>query len=262
MNIDEVQGRFQEKVHAKVALIPEGVERYRVSTPFRFDDGDHLSIVLKRDTGAWHLSDEGATYMHLTYDIDEADLMRGNRQTIIANALALFGVDDVEGDLRLNIPGEDYGDALYSYVQALLKVSDVSFLSREVVQNTFLGDFRDFMEATVPKDRRDFEWHDPLRDPEGNYSVGCRINTLPKPLFVYALLKDDHTRDANIALQQFELWEIPFKSVAVFHDQTLINRKVLARFSDICDKQFSNLPGNRERITQFIRQEAGLGQAM
>lgn len=258
MNVDEVQDRFRKRVHAKIALIPEGIERYRVSTPFCFDDGDHLSIVLKHDTGAWYLSDEGATYMHLTYDMDEADFMRGNRQMIIANTLSLFGVDDVDGDLRLNVPSEEFGDALYSYVQALLKISDVTFLSREIVQNTFLGDFREFMEVTVPQGRRDFEWNDPLRDPEGNYSVSCRINNLPKPLFVYALPNDDHTRDANIALQQFERWQMTFTSVAIFYDQTLINRKVLARFSDICDKQFSNLPSNRERITQFIRQETGV----
>ncbi len=34
--------------------------------------------------------------------------------------------------------------------------------------------------------------------------------------------------------------------------QEAINRKVLARFSDVCDKQFSTLTGNRERIRPFI----------
>ena len=26
-------------------------------TPFMFDDGDHLAVVLKQDTGSWVLSD-------------------------------------------------------------------------------------------------------------------------------------------------------------------------------------------------------------
>ena len=261
MNVEDVQYRFRDKVHDKIALIPEGVERYRVSIPFRFDDGDHLSIFLKWEAGDWYLSDEGATYMHLTYDMEEADFMRGNRQTIITDTLSLFGVDDIEGELRLAVPGEGYGDALYSYVQALLKISDVTFLSREIVQNTFLGDFREFMEETVPQNQRNFDWNDPFHDPEGNYSVSCRINNRSKPLFVYALPNDDHTRDANIALQQFERWRMTFTSVAIFHDQTQINRRVLARFSDICDKQFSSLPSNRERITQFIRHETAVGWA-
>ena len=256
MNAQEVQDRFREKVNSKISLISEGVERYRVSTPFRFDDGDHLSIVLKRDAGAWYLSDEGTTYMHLTYDMDEQDFMRGNRQTIIANALSLFGVDDNDGELKLAVSGEGYGDSLYSYVQALLKISDVTFLSRESVQTTFWEDFQGLIETTVPQSRRHFDWHDPLRDPDGKYSVSYRINQQQKSLFVYALLNDDNTRDANIAIQQFERWQLAFTSVAVFQDQTAINRKVLARFSDVCDKQFSSLTTNKDRIAQYIRQEA------
>ena len=62
---------FQRKVSEKVRLASEGIDRYRVFTPFMFDDGDHLAIVLRKESGRWTLSDEGHTYMHLTYDLDE-----------------------------------------------------------------------------------------------------------------------------------------------------------------------------------------------
>ena len=51
-----------------------------VFTPFRFDDGDHITIVLKKkEQAGWVLSDEGHTYMHLTYDISEKKLFSGTR---------------------------------------------------------------------------------------------------------------------------------------------------------------------------------------
>ena len=196
--------------------------------------------------------------MHLTYDMDEQDLQRGTRQRIITNALSLFGVDDNDGELRMTVRNDEYGDALYSFVQALLKVTDVTYLNRERVRSTFLEDFRALIVETVPEERRQFDWHDSQHDPEGKYTVSCRIDEQTRQLFVYALPNDDQTRDATIALLQFERWGMPFQSVALFENQEEINRKVLARFSDVCDKQFSSLGTNRDRIIRYLQETIGI----
>lgn len=103
MSIEMIERDFREKVSAKIYLMPEGVHRFRAFTPFLFDDGDHLAIVLKQEEGRWLLSDEGHTYMHLTYDLDEKDLQRGTRQKIITNALSTFHVEDRDGELILEV---------------------------------------------------------------------------------------------------------------------------------------------------------------
>ena len=259
MPIDAIERDFKAKVCEMVRIVSDGSERYRVFTPFTFDDGDGLSIVLKKDGGGWVLSDEANTYMRLTYDMDEQDLYRGQRQVVISNALSLFQVEDRDGELVLVVPDEMYGDALFSFVQAILRIADVSYLSRERVRSTFMHDFRGLVLDSAPKERVEFNWSDSQRDPQGMYSVDCRINGMDPPLFIHALTGDAKTRDATIALHQFEKWGMSFRSFAIFENRDAIPRNVLARFDDVCEEHFPSLEGDRDKIPSFIREAIALG---
>lgn len=125
---------------------------------------------------------------------------------------------------------------------------------RERVRSTFMEDFRSFMEEKVPENRRKFDWNDAQHDPDGKYIVDCRVNGMARPLLVYALPGDDKVRDATIGLLQLERWGVQFRSVGVFEDQEEINRKVLARFSDVCEKQYSSLAANKDRIGKYLEE--------
>lgn len=249
-----IEREFREKVCEKIRLLGEGVSRFRVLSPFLLEDGDHLSIALRREGDRWVLTDEGQTLMQLGYDLEDRDLEQGTRQKVITNALAAFSVEDHEGELILRIVDDQFGDALYSFVQALLKISDVSFLSRERVRSAFLEDFRSFMERTVPAERVTFDWFETEHDPEGKYQVDCMVNGTARPLFLFALPSDDRVRDATISLLQIERWGRRFRSVGIFEDQEQINRRVLARFTDVCEKQFSSLALNRDRISRYLQE--------
>ena len=252
MSINAIEQDFMDKVSATVRLSPEGAERFRVFTPFMFEDGDHLVIVLKKEGNRWILTDEAHTYMHLTYDIDESALHSGTRREIILRALSMFEVEDRNGELILEVQDGDYGYALYSFVQTLLKIIDVSYLSRPRVQSTFMEDFRSLLNENVPASRISFNWYHPVHDPAGMYAVDCRINGMPEPLLVHALGNDDRVQYATIVLQQFREWEIPFRSLAIFKNQQGTNRKYLARFSAVCKKQFPSLDECREDIEAYL----------
>ena len=252
MSINTIEQDFINKVSAKVRLSPDGKERFRVLTPFQFEDGDRLVIVLKKLDGRWVLSDEAHTYMHLTYEIDEKLLRSGTRQKMILNALSIFEVEDHNGELILDVSDARYGDALYDFVQALLKITDVSYLSREHVQSTFMEDFQALLREKVPENRRDFKWYHPTRDRRRKYTVDCRINGMPQPLFVYALSNDDRTRDATIALYQFKEWDFSFNSMGIVKGEKRMNRKVLARFHDVCDQCFTGIDESYEQIEQYL----------
>ena len=120
---DKIERDFRDKVSDEVRLFAEGTGRYQVFTPFCFNDGDHLAIVLKQKGSRWVLSDEAHTYMRLSFDMDEQALLSGPRQQIIVDALAKFQVEDRDGELVLDLSGGQYGDALYSFIQALLAIT-------------------------------------------------------------------------------------------------------------------------------------------
>lgn len=253
MNPGSIRDEFKRLVCEQVDLKPEGEGRFRVLTPFRFEDGDHFGIVLKYEGSRWILTDEANTLMHLSYWMDEEDLEEGNRQEIIESALSVFSVQNRNGELIIPISESQFGNALFSFVQAVTKVTDVSFLSRERIKSTFMADFKAFLQKRIPPERLAFDWTDPQLDPKGLYPVDCRIDGMKPSLFVYALPGEGKVLNATINLLTFERWGLDFRSLGIFEDQAEINNRVLARFTDVCEKTFSSLVGeNSKRIQAYL----------
>lgn len=252
MNIGAIREEFKNRVSEQIDLEPEGEGRFSVATPFRFEDGDHFVIALKQEGDHWILTDEASTLMHLSYWMDDKVLDTGKRQELVNNSLSMFSVENREGELVIPVTEGRFGDALFNFIQALSKVSDTSFLSREVVRSTFMDDLREFLKKNVDPTRLLFDWNDADRDPKGKYIVDCRINGIKRPVFVYGLPSEEKVNVATISLLMFEKWGIPFQSLGVYEEQEEIKPKAVARFSDAVEKAFSSLEGNKERIATYL----------
>jgi hypothetical protein len=86
----------------------------------------------------------------------------------------------------------------------------------------------------------------------GLYSVDWRIEIPAEdPILINGLQSGDNLKDATIGLHPSERWGVPHRGVGVFENEEDINRKSLARFSDVCDKQFSNLATNKKRLSKY-----------
>jgi len=251
MNAAELQKEFKRKVCEEIDVEPEGLARFVVYTPFMFDDGDHFVIILKRLTNRWIFTDEGHTFMHMSYD--EIDVSHGTRKSIIDQTLLNFNVINESGEFCLEVPDEAFGDGLFSFIQALVKISDIAYLTRERVKSTFFEDFRLLLESRIPDERRVFDYTDPDNDPRRIYTVDCKVNGMKQPLFIFGVNNDAKCRDATITVLQFEKWGRGFRSLSIFEDLTQINSKVLARFTDVVGKQFSSL-GAKERIYKYLEE--------
>ena len=121
MTIEAMERDFRRAASEQVRVAPEGPRRYRVFTPFRFDDGDHLAIALRQEDEGWVLSDEAHTCMRFGDDLGEAALRRR-----LPGAASPFRVEDRDGELTLRIPDERYGEALSAFVGVLLGIAEAA----------------------------------------------------------------------------------------------------------------------------------------
>ena len=250
MESQELIERLTDAVSESISFVPDGEDRFVVRTPFTFDDGDVLKVVVARDDGGWYLTDEGHTFMHLSYE--DIDIEAKTRRRLLDQVLATYKVENRDGELRAVLREDQMGDSLFSFLQALTKISDLTYMTREHVRSLFFEEFRAYIGEVVPEEDIVFDYVDDLHDPKGDYPVDVMIRARTRPVFVFAMRNDNQVRDATIKLLYFENQEVDFKGVGVFERQEDINRKVLAWFTNVCERQFPSLQGMKERFPAML----------
>jgi hypothetical protein len=257
-DLTHLEEPLQKQIGQQVKILKEG-SYYYVVTPFIFNDGDIFYMALEVvPYGRLVLTDHGHTIMHLTYSMDYDSINQGSRDKIIRRVITQFGLQREEDQLFVETDEEHLADAITNMVQAIARISDVEYLSREQVKDTFLEDFEEFLRNIVPSKRIEFDYINKRHDPQGLYSIDARVNHSDIPLYIFAINTDKKAQDVTITLYEHEKWDIPFRSMAIFRDQTEIGRDVLARLSNVVGQQFSSLLANETRIKNYLSKELEL----
>ena len=255
MNQDGILKDFKKIVCDKISLKQKGKNRYMVITPFLFEDGDMFKIILKKEGDTWYLTDEGHTLMHLSYEKFEID--SNKRKELFSQAITRNWMKYDEGEIKLIIEDGDFGNTLYSFIQGLMKVVDLEYLSQEHVRTLFFEDLMNLLEKAVKRPKV-FDYTYDKADSSGIYNVDCMVEMPKRPLHIFGANTDDRCK--NIALTCYFLsgHGIKFFSIVVLENQDDISRKVLMQLTDAVGKQYTSLNSAKSELPKFIEEFASM----
>ena len=219
-----------------------------MESPFTFPDGDHFPIYLSETTaGGVKLSDRGHTLMHVSYE-HEVDLFyesaRASRREQIVREC---GIEEDEGIFWIETPPDQVAAALFRLGQALTKIYDLTFMSRERASSTFYEDLRGLIATILDEEFVETDYIPPDVPDANHYPVDYRFEGKEgRSVFLYGVPGRDKARLTTIMLSHFLLHQIAFESVIVFADQQAIPRLDLARLTNVAGTAVASLEAEED----------------
>ena len=126
-----------ERLCANVRVHRRHDDVLMLESPFTYPDGDHYPIYLTESPGgAVKLSDRGHTLMHVSYEHDVDSFYEDARATLREQIVRESGIDEEDGIFSIETPPDQVATALFRFGQALTRIHDLTYLSRDWVSST------------------------------------------------------------------------------------------------------------------------------
>lgn len=260
MAIDELESDISAALAREVRVHARRDGEVQVEVPFYFSDGDGF-VVYVRDVGDGHLevTDKAHTIQHMSYHVDTDKLRTGTRGGQFEQIRQRHRVEDRGGELvRTVLSDEGIGESVFAFVQALLQVSDLRLLEKEIVRSTFREDLRETIAGHFPGVIAGY--FDAAKDPDARYPIDFLLNGVSRPVAVFGIPSDEAALVALVTAKQFREWGRRLRLVAVESDQKDLTRRNVAWLSDTFDKQFSTLHGNESAIFGYLEDELAMAR--
>ncbi len=133
---------------SSISFETRGIDRFMIHTGFSFPDDDELHIILKRRDGGWILTDEGHTSMWVSYSVNLSE----NRRRLLEKVAGSNGIGFKDGVMSVDASVENAAGCLMSMIQAILQASELSYLTRSTVHNTFVEDTKQALREKLGSD--------------------------------------------------------------------------------------------------------------
>lgn len=240
---NRIESLLCENLRASVRVHQRDDNVLMLESPFTFPDGDHYPVYLSETaSGSVKLSDRGHTLMHISYEHDVDAFYSGVRASLREQIVREYGIDEEEGVFSMEVAPSQIANALFVFGQALTKIHDLTFLSRDRTASTFYEDLKALLFTIVDEESVDIDYI-PGSVPDGNnYPVDYHIKGREsRPLFLYGVPNRDKARLTTISLSHFLLHKLVFDSMIVFSDQQEIPRLDLARLTNVSGTAVSSL---------------------
>lgn len=255
MIAEEIKPAIESALAEDIALRQVSDKEVQVYVPFYFADGDGLVVHVRNANGRYEVTDKAHTLLHLSYHTD-IDRIRtdGTRSSLFERIRNRHDIEDRDGELIAVTDEAGVGRTVFSFVQALIEISDLRNLDREIIRSTFREDLDQLLTSHFGEMQR--AYFDPQHDPQAEYPVPYLMNGTVRPLAIFDVGTDDAALRAVVIATQYRTWgrrDILF--VAIDQDQEKLGRRNVSWLSNAFDKQFATLAGNERAIVAYLNRE-------
>lgn len=256
MNLDIalLQNTLCQLLCAEVKIHRRSEKLLFVETPFTFSDGDPYQIYIKELPGGnLRLSDMGHTLLHLSYENDTGKFREGTRGKIFDQIKSELSIDEENGEFYIDTQLSNLGSGIFQLGQALIKISDLTFLNRARAESTFYEDLRERLFKVVEPENVLVDYYYEQLENARDYPIDYRIEGIRSPLFLFGVPNKDKARLTTIVLERLVRGNADFESLIVFLDQGSIPKPDLARLSNIGGEMIASLDAEDDFKRKILR---------
>ena len=119
---------------------------YTITTPYLDRHNDCLQIYVKVINDEILISDDGYTVSDL--EMSGCDLTKGKRRALLESILLSFGIRNESGVLSVTASHQSFAQKKHNFLQAILAINDLFYLTPSLVNSVFYEDIARWMEIS------------------------------------------------------------------------------------------------------------------